>query len=78
MIEYLGTPLDNLLGTHWGHFTNSFITVLYCVALYPLVIKLWQTKFAPADPEETVTTSSMDTVVTDSEETETTNSGKKS
>ncbi|MBP5461041.1 MAG: phosphatase PAP2 family protein [Lachnospiraceae bacterium] len=78
MIEYLGTPLDNLLGTHWGHFTNSFITVLYCVALYPLVIKLWQTKFAPADPEETVTTSSMDSVVTDSEETESTNSGKKS
>jgi len=40
MIQFMKAPLDGLLGSHWGHFTYSFIVVLYCVALWPLVIKL--------------------------------------
>ena len=39
MIKFMRPALDGLLGTHWGHFTHSFILVLYCVALWPLVIK---------------------------------------
>jgi len=39
MIKFLRSPLDTLLGNHWGHFSHNFILVLYCVALYPLVIK---------------------------------------
>ena len=31
--------LDSLLGSHWGHFSHNFILVLYCIALYPLLIK---------------------------------------
>jgi len=40
MIKFMKHPLDELLGSHWGHFTYSFIVVNYCVALWPLVIKL--------------------------------------
>ena len=40
MIRYMKAPLDGLLGSHWGHFTYTFIVVLYSVALWPLVIKL--------------------------------------
>ena len=40
MIQFMKAPLDGLLGSHWGHFTNNFILVLYCIALWPLVIKL--------------------------------------
>jgi len=39
MIQFMKSPLDNLLGSHWGHFTFNFIIVLYCIALWPLVIK---------------------------------------
>ena len=39
MIKLMRPALDGVLGTHWGHFTHSFILVLYCVALWPLVIK---------------------------------------
>ncbi|MBR3238609.1 MAG: phosphatase PAP2 family protein [Oscillospiraceae bacterium] len=39
MIKFMRPALDGVLGTHWGHFTHSFILVLYCVALWPLVIK---------------------------------------
>ena len=39
MIKFMKPPLDNLLGTHWGHFTYNFILVLYCIALWPLVMK---------------------------------------
>ena len=39
MIKFMRPALDGLLGTHWGHFANNFILVLYCVALWPLVIK---------------------------------------
>ena len=39
MIKFMRPALDSLLGTHWGHFTHTFILVLYCVALWPLVIK---------------------------------------
>ena len=40
MIRFMKAPLDGLLGSHWGHFTYTFIVVLYSVALWPLVIKL--------------------------------------
>lgn len=36
----IGKPLDNLLGSHWGHFARRMITILYYTALYPLIIKL--------------------------------------
>ena len=39
MIKFMRPLLDGLLGTHWGHFTHSLILVLYCIALWPLVIK---------------------------------------
>ena len=39
MIKFMRPALDGVLGTHWGHFANTFILVLYCVALWPLVIK---------------------------------------
>ena len=39
MIKFMRPQLDGLLGTHWGHFANNFILVLYCVAFWPLVIK---------------------------------------
>ena len=39
MIKFLRPALDGVLGTHWGHFANTFIIVLYCIALWPLVIK---------------------------------------
>lgn len=39
MIKYMRPVLDGQFGTHWGHFANNFILVLYCVALWPLVIK---------------------------------------
>ena len=44
MIRYLGAPLDAALGSHWGHFANKSILVLYCIALYPAVIKLFAGK----------------------------------
>ena len=39
MIKIMRPALDGVLGTHWGHFANTFIIVLYCIALWPLVIK---------------------------------------
>ena len=39
MIKFQRGMLDSLLGSHWGHFSHNFILVLYCIALYPLVIK---------------------------------------
>ncbi|ORX80368.1 acid phosphatase/Vanadium-dependent haloperoxidase [Anaeromyces robustus] len=44
MIRWMKAPLDKLMGSHWGHFCYSFIVVLYCVALYPLIIKLTTSK----------------------------------
>ena len=40
MITYMKAPLDQLLGSHWGHFLYTCIVVMYSIALYPLVIKL--------------------------------------
>ena len=40
MIQTLTPALDGVLGAHWGHYTASAIMVLYCVALFPLIIKL--------------------------------------
>ena len=39
MIANLKPILDAALGTHWGHFLYTIITVLYCICLYPAVIK---------------------------------------
>ena len=39
MIKFMRPALDGVLGTHWGHFANTFIIVLYCIARWPLVIK---------------------------------------
>ena len=39
MIKNMKAPLDALMGSYWGHFCYSFIVVLYCVTLWPLVIK---------------------------------------
>ena len=39
MIKFMRPALDGVLGTHWGNFANTFIIVLYCIALWPLVIK---------------------------------------
>ena len=36
----IGAPLDQLLGSHWGHFMWRMITILYYMALYPAVIRL--------------------------------------
>ena len=38
--ENIGAPLDQMLGSHWGHFFRRFITILYYTALYPMVIRL--------------------------------------
>lgn len=38
-IAFLRAPLDQMLGTHWGHFTYNFICVFYIIALYPANIK---------------------------------------
>ena len=40
MLTYMKAPLDGLLGSHWGHFANNFLIVVYCVALVPAIIKL--------------------------------------
>lgn len=40
MINYMKAPLDGLLGSHWGHFTYTFIFVLYCMVVFPAVINL--------------------------------------
>ena len=40
MIVYMRHALDGMLGSHWGHFSFSFIIVLYSVAVYPLVIRM--------------------------------------
>ena len=41
MISFMRPRLDGLLGSHWGHFTHNFILVLYCVAIFPAVIRLF-------------------------------------
>ena len=40
LLTYLKAPLDNALGSNWGHFVNSIIVIFYCIAGYPLIIKL--------------------------------------
>ena len=35
----IGKPLDNMLGSHWGHFARRMITILYYTALYLMFIK---------------------------------------
>jgi len=52
MLSYMRAPLDELLGTHWGHFSNNAILVLYCVALWPLVIKLISARMPQASAKQ--------------------------
>ena len=40
MISYQRAALDAMLGSHWGHFFHNFIVVFYCIAIFPLVIRL--------------------------------------
>ena len=40
----LKAPLVALLGGHWGKFARSALLVLYCIALFPALIKLIQRK----------------------------------
>lgn len=39
MLKWLGGPLHGWLGSHWGNFAFKAVLVVYCVALYPLVLK---------------------------------------
>ena len=43
---YLKAPLQALLGEQWGKFARSTLVVLYCIALFPALIKLIQIKAA--------------------------------
>jgi hypothetical protein len=49
----IGKPLDNMLGSHWGHFARRMITILYYTALYPLIIKLVMNRVRTASSSET-------------------------
>lgn len=49
MLTYMKAPLDGLLGSHWGHFTYSFVIVVYCVLLVPAIIKLACARGADAE-----------------------------
>ena len=40
MLTWLRSPLDGLLGSHWGHFSFNVIVVFYIIALVPFLIKL--------------------------------------
>ena len=40
MLTYMKAPLGDALGKCWGHFVNNTIVVLYCITLFPLVIRL--------------------------------------
>ena len=40
MLTFLGDPLDDMLGRCWGHFVSTTLTVFYCIAIYPLIIRL--------------------------------------
>lgn len=44
MFIYIKKPLVACLGKHWGGFTMYVILITYIVALYPMVIKLFQKK----------------------------------
>lgn len=44
MILYMQKPMIACLGAHWGRFTAQALFIIYLVALYPMVIKLFQTK----------------------------------
>jgi membrane-associated phospholipid phosphatase len=49
--DNIGAPLDQLLGSHWGHFMRRMITILYYTALYPLIIRLAMEKTGSKDEE---------------------------
>ena len=40
MIMHMKGFLRTALGGNWGNFTFNFITILYCIALYPLIMKV--------------------------------------
>ena len=44
LLTYLEAPLDQALGKCWGHFVNTTVIVFYCIALYPLIIRLFSGK----------------------------------
>ena len=40
IINYVKAPVVELLGGHWGKLVYAVILVMYCLVVYPLVIKL--------------------------------------
>ena len=40
MTTYMKAPLDQVLGSHWGHFMFSFILVQYIIVLFPIYVRL--------------------------------------
>ncbi len=52
MIRYMKAPLDNLLGSHWGHFMYTFIIAFYCITLFPAILKLFGFEHQKKDREE--------------------------
>lgn len=44
VLQLLGSPLKNLLGLHWGSFTDNIIRMMFIMVIWPLVIKAVQKK----------------------------------
>ena len=42
LIQLLGSPLKSALGLHWGSFANTFLLMLFIIALWPAVLKFIQ------------------------------------
>lgn len=40
MTDFMKAPLDQALGSHWGHFMFNFILVLYTIVLFPIYVRL--------------------------------------
>ena len=38
--DFMKAPLDQALGSHWGHFMFNFILVLYTIVLFPIYVRL--------------------------------------
>ena len=48
ILQSIAAPLRTLLGNHMGSFTESFLVILFIVAIWPAVMKAVQKKTAPA------------------------------
>ena len=52
LVQMIGSPLQTLLGLHWGAFAKSFIIITFIVAVWPAVMKHSASKHAEI-PENT-------------------------